>query len=205
MQFDAHGTIVDTVAEVIKPNDGLGIGAGTWNRAENVARTLAHERLKSDQEVPNTYWRTLIANLTWDPRAWDLTYNPGTWDAFDRADHSDVYREFIKTMHIIDKNGGGPAGWSLRMSTDAMHFAGEFTRVTRNRCFFPTAGGRIGLGPSDTQASDKVCIIFLFPTPYILRREGDISKLVGDSYVHDFMYGQALGLTDAGMLARAHL
>ncbi|KAL8697281.1 MAG: hypothetical protein Q9201_007200 [Fulgogasparrea decipioides] len=196
----ARGALADRVAEVIKPNQGTGIGAGAWNTAANAAATLAWEErclglalktLKLPHKIPEIYWRTLIANLTWNPDGSRIS-----WDEHDRADHSNAYKEFMET---VANHAGGMVA-SSQMSIDARAFASEFVRVTRNRCFFSTVDGRIGLGPADAQPGDNVYIICFCPTPYILRHLESTCVLIGDAYVHDFMYGQALDMIDAGTL-----
>ncbi|KAI0393209.1 heterokaryon incompatibility protein-domain-containing protein [Xylariaceae sp. FL0594] len=78
--------------------------------------------------------------------------------------------------------------------------------VTRRRRFFSTAAGRIGIGPSTTEPGDDVRVVFFLPTPYLMRRSSVITagddagisryryRLVGETYVHGFMYGEAIDL-----------
>ena len=205
-QIRANGALVDTVAELFRPNDELSQGAGAWDDHYYALRTLQWEKeclmlarkaLKVDQQVPDIYVRTLIANLSWESGG-----NENTWDEHDMHDVSAAYLGFLTTLTSIVETKGN-ATVAQEMNGWTRGFITEFHRMTRNRCFFSTVGGRIGLGPSDTQPGDDVCIIFFCPTPYILRREQNLSKLIGDSYVHEFMYRQALDLIDEGKLDRA--
>lgn len=85
-----------------------------------------------------------------------------------------------------------------------LRYAETLRRVTRRRLFFATRGGRIGLGPADTKAGDTVAVAFYCPTPYVLRRRdgggGSRWLLVGETYVHGIMYGEALSLFSDGLV-----
>lgn len=62
-----------------------------------------------------------------------------------------------------------------------------------NRCFFMTAAGRIGIGPSDTQVHDTVAVIPGGGVPYIVRQQrGAIWDFVGESYVDGLMDSEAM-------------
>jgi hypothetical protein len=60
-----------------------------------------------------------------------------------------------------------------------------------NRTFFTTLDGRIGLGPSNLETGDTVCIFCNTLTPFIIRsRARGHSELIGEAYVHGLMYGE---------------
>ena len=84
------------------------------------------------------------------------------------------------------------------MEPGAKHIAVQMLRWTKNRRFFATRGGRIGLGSSGTQVGDELCVLWYCPTPYLLRSEpGSSDKLlVGETYVHGLMYGQAIDMLE---------
>lgn len=67
-----------------------------------------------------------------------------------------------------------------------------------NRAFIITTGGRMGIGPSDSRAGDTMAVILGGGVPYVLRPEGEHFLFVGESYVQDFMDGQALELCRQG-------
>lgn len=50
----------------------------------------------------------------------------------------------------------------------------------------------MGTGMSSVKPGDCVCIIFGGITPFILRKEGEYYKLIGESYVHGLMKGEAI-------------
>ncbi|KAL8687292.1 MAG: hypothetical protein Q9218_006492 [Villophora microphyllina] len=206
MHLNASGVFVDRIAEVIKPNDGIANGAGAWNDLDNLTKTLAWEKqclclaqevFHTGQEIPHAYWRALIANLTWNSDATHVV-----WDEHGRADHCDAYEDFVAYAESFVEYSAGHAPIPDQMTIGSRVFATEFFRVTRNRCFFSTTQGRIGIGPADTKPGDDVCIIIFCPTPYILRKQGSVNQFIGDAYVNGLMYGQALDMVDKGELAK---
>jgi len=75
--------------------------------------------------------------------------------------------------------------------------------IFQNRQYFATSTGHLGIGPSDMQIGDLVCVFIDADVPFVLRREkGQFSTgwfrrcqnekyhLVGESYVHRMMDGQ---------------
>jgi hypothetical protein len=71
--------------------------------------------------------------------------------------------------------------------------------ASHGRSFFTTEGGRIGIGPLHTRPGNLVCIFYNGGSPYILRPRDDNSYfLIGESYVHGLMYGEALELQNRG-------
>jgi hypothetical protein len=75
---------------------------------------------------------------------------------------------------------------------DSMRAA--FVHTHRNRRFFTTEKGYIGLGPEASRVGDLVCVLLGGPLPYILRRSETSFKLIGESYVHGLMRGEAIHL-----------
>lgn len=60
------------------------------------------------------------------------------------------------------------------------------------RCLCITDGDLVGLGTGFMTVDDIVVVPFECSTPVILRQEGDVFRLVGDVYVHGYMYGKAV-------------
>lgn len=63
-----------------------------------------------------------------------------------------------------------------------------------NLRLFRTARGFLGLGPLSLQHGDEVWILPGATVPIVLRKASEINRyrVVGDSYVHGFMHGEAL-------------
>lgn len=72
-------------------------------------------------------------------------------------------------------------------------YLNALSRACTSRRFFTTRKGYIGLGPSTLQTDDNICILFGGRTPYVLRPHGQSYTLIGECYIHDIMFGKALG------------
>lgn len=62
--------------------------------------------------------------------------------------------------------------------------------------FAITATGRLCLTVSDVQAGDKIGIILGCKAPYVLRKDGDGSFVIGEAYIQGLMHGEALDDTE---------
>ncbi|RSM06147.1 hypothetical protein CDV31_009244 [Fusarium ambrosium] len=77
----------------------------------------------------------------------------------------------------------------------------RYTQAAHNtlcgRSFFITSKGWIGIGPDDMAPGDTAAISYGARTPFILRPEEHSKwRLVGDSYIHGIMGGEALVMSD---------
>ncbi|RSL74638.1 hypothetical protein CEP53_000190 [Fusarium sp. AF-6] len=77
----------------------------------------------------------------------------------------------------------------------------RYTQAAHNtlcgRSFFITSKGWIGIGPDDMAPGDTASILYGARTPFILRPEEQSKwRLVGDSYIHGIMGGEALAMSD---------
>jgi hypothetical protein len=70
------------------------------------------------------------------------------------------------------------------------------------RSLFKTKSGYVGQGPSSMEKNDMLCIIYGCKMPMILRRQGDTQYclLVGETYVHGMMFGEAMHAFDKRQL-----
>ena len=142
-------------------------------------------RCEGDQGIPEAHWQTLIA----DKYRIGFKYKP-QWN------QTVLFDEYFKWKRILNHDLG------VDLSEYPTAYITAVDGAALGRRFFSTAGGRIGLGPLEMQAGDSVSILYGGSTPYILRKErdSDIYKLVGESYVHGLMYGEALEMRDQGLV-----
>ncbi|MCJ1448216.1 MAG: hypothetical protein MMC23_008730 [Stictis urceolatum] len=164
-----------------------------WDKAclELVRRTLPPFRGREDFEDFEVYARTMTANhLLIRPSYDDLVFDKDGKVNFAKAYHDikGLFQRSITTGKTLAEND---------LSLTSARFARMFLAVTRRRRFFVTRHGRIGIGPSDTEPGDKLCVIFYCPTPYLLRPVSNRYRLVGETYVHGLMYGEALKMLDS--------
>lgn len=70
-------------------------------------------------------------------------------------------------------------------------YMNKINTACSNRTFFTTLDGRIGLGPSNLEIGDTVCMFCNTFSPFIIRsRVSGHSELIGEAYVHGLMYGE---------------
>lgn len=77
----------------------------------------------------------------------------------------------------------------------AERFRQKILKFSRERRFMLTNHGRMGLAPPEARTGNEVCVLLGAPVPCVLREQNDPEKhhvLVGESYVHGIMNGQAL-------------
>lgn len=78
---------------------------------------------------------------------------------------------------------------------DFEKFQTDMNLVCDGRTFVFTEHGRFGLGPQIARAGDLCCVLFGAKVPFILRRsdqqEGRYYKLLGETYLHGLMRGEA--------------
>lgn len=171
------GLAVDEVAEVVDCDSSSGQTLA-WHEQ---CLALARRTLPEGADGFDAVARTLIAD-DWDP-----------------ADPQPCAAPYIRLRQHLQ--AVGPAISPADLDPDVRQYAELLRKVTRRRRFFATRGGRIGLGPADTNAGDTVAVAFYCPTPYILRRRGGDGGrwgLMGETYVHGIMYGKALSLFSDG-------
>ncbi|KAI0125421.1 heterokaryon incompatibility protein-domain-containing protein [Xylariales sp. AK1849] len=159
-----------------------------WQLAQRVLGTI-------DDDVPAQYYRTMVANQI-----------PGLglaqiWDEPDAFHFADEYRGWRDYLAAVIAAGVALSATDT-MDARARHLGVQILRWTKKRSFFATRSGRIGLGPTSTQVGDELCVLWYCPTPYLLRSDPGVSEkfLVGESYVHGLMYGQAIDMLERGEL-----
>ena len=96
-------------------------------------------------------------------------------------------------------------GQSHPMTTaGAHHYGKSFGMTVTRRSFIVTEDGLMGLAPGTTRVGDVVVIIAGADTPFVLRSragEGEGAgrfALVGETYVHGVMGGEAVGSDGEG-------
>jgi hypothetical protein len=77
-------------------------------------------------------------------------------------------------------------------TTKAAHYQFALMRACLNRLVFATSSGHFGLGPQTTKDGDIVAILYGCQWPVVLRKIEAYYKVIGLSYVHGLMYGEAV-------------
>ena len=80
----------------------------------------------------------------------------------------------------------------LSAIVDTAKYLGYIDGLYRNRSFITTKEGYIGLAPSETKPGDQICILLGCQSAMILRPASSSRyQVVGESYVHGLMNGEA--------------
>ncbi|KAK5075894.1 hypothetical protein LTR70_009913 [Exophiala xenobiotica] len=158
---------------------------------------LSLQYLSREVDGFDTYARTITANRV----SVERSHNEAMlFDHQYQLDFVERYRQFKGFIQVMKAVGGDMAAED-NLDRETWQFVNVISRVTRQRRFFATEGGRIGLGPADTQVGDAISVIFFCPTPYILRHHPTgRSQLIGETYVHGLMYSEALDMLEQGEL-----
>ena len=181
-----QGFTVDRVDKMVAPG---------WRKfhhtevgmAENSSRSLAWDdacfelsRQIFKDDVLHAHSQILIGNSINSQRC--LT---------DQRDSYDLMRRLMAVL-----SGKEPAGYLHEALTAdnwalAPDYMNNVSTACSNRTFFTTRDGRVGLGPSNIQAGDTVCILCNTFTPFIIRSTpSGHNQLIGEAYVHGLMYGE---------------
>ncbi|RFU29940.1 hypothetical protein B7463_g6383, partial [Scytalidium lignicola] len=125
--------------------------------------------------------KTLNINSADIPEAYLITL---TADRNERRYTTEDYRQWQQIMLNYMHN---------EEETPPTPFINDVIEVCVDRIFFSTKQGRIGVGPIDTQAGDRICIPFQSRVPLMMRPKANGRyKLLGDTYCYGLMEGQAL-------------
>lgn len=86
----------------------------------------------------------------------------------------------------------------LAKQGDSFQFAADYEFVYGKKVF-RTQRGYFGLGPHLMEYGDKICVLFGFPTPFILRRVNEHYLLIGECYAQGIMDGELVGKWRSGI------
>ena len=92
-----------------------------------------------------------------------------------------------------ESNNGAPSAKDDSVSIGILENVMNDMRMTiRGRHLFTTKYGRIGLGPKSLREDDVVVVLFGGKWPFVLREQEDHYIIIGHSYVHGIMHGEAV-------------
>ena len=145
----------------------------------------------------DAYWRTLCGDMIVEIEG-GLKYGMRRTQPEDRRKF-ELWRTICQGQYDDALN-------TVAGVVDLQGYQASVMRATRNRKFFVTRNGYLGLGPDGMQPGDDVYLVSGSNVPFVLRKvdssEIDLPKealssypvfrLIGDGYVHGAMDGQAL-------------
>lgn len=165
-----------------------------WD-TECLRLALQHMTRDEDKDGFDIYARTITANRVSIEISHDEAMVYDHQYQVDFVARYSQFKQFIQMLKVV----GGDMTADGNMDRGTYQFADVMSRISRRRRFFATESGRIGLGPADTEIGDSVVVLFYCPTPYIIRQHPTgRHQLIGESYIHGLMYGEALEMFDQG-------
>ena len=70
----------------------------------------------------------------------------------------------------------------------------DMLRAGKNRQFCVTKKGYMGWAPPAAAVGDRICVLFGGQVPYVVRRQKEGYKFLGESYIHGMMNGEVLNM-----------
>ena len=149
-----------------------------------VAKSHTPDSAPGGERRLDAFWRTIVTDMNHfcqkatqgeegaQYRRWMASWDPTAFEPGDLADGDGV-----QTM---------------------VDFVASFQQATRNRRFFVTEAGHMGLGPRLTEPGDIVSVLLGSRVPFVLRAVDNHFTLVGECYCHGFMEGEAVHGLDEG-------
>lgn len=111
---------------------------------------------------------------------------------FDAGDRPEVLIQcWSRLESLLEEYGNARFSYNYSLEAGAT-FLKNFIGTVRNRRFFVTERGYVGLGYSSTKPGDFVSILRGGKFPYILSGKGERFEIRGECYVHGLMKGEAL-------------
>lgn len=131
------------------------------------------------------FWRITV--MDYDLHNWDDPKTPAP-------------QHFAEEFEVAMGEQEIPADYGPDLSPEARRqdyflkskYVANLTESTRNRCFFRTTSGKMGLGPYDSKKGDVVAALFGAERFLVLRPISTGYELVGDAYVQGGMFGEFL-------------
>ena len=140
----------------------------------------------------DAFWRTIITDM----------------NSFSQKTDPDVEGAQFRSWMALPSTAFEPedliAGSNVQ---ENLSFVASFLQATRNRRFFVTEQGQMGLGPRLMRPGDLVCVLLGSGVPFVLREVGGGGsgdswyELVGECYCHGIMDGEAVRELEGGRVA----
>jgi hypothetical protein len=112
-----------------------------------------------------------------------------------RTTESDNADDITELTSLTDAARGGD--WTQYMI--------DSLRVCKNRRFFITKRGHLGIGPATLKEGDVCVVLYGAKVPFILRRLDFQYLLVGECYIHGIMRGEVLKWCQSGNLVEEEI
>lgn len=163
-----------------------------WERICKARSGRKYQR--TGEDILDAYWQTLCVGQM--PQGFDAAKEDFVaWDKCVRKPIFVPTSKYLRWTHSILSlpvlvTGGIAFLTSGKSVEEIMRFRSKMTVATQRR-MIRTKEGLIGLAPELAQAGDFVCLLKGGMVPLVMRKLGSRWMLIGDSYVHGIMQGEA--------------
>ncbi|KAH7087181.1 heterokaryon incompatibility protein-domain-containing protein [Paraphoma chrysanthemicola] len=172
------------------------VAQAVWHRHLGQGYTHHHQMDEGHLRM-DTYWRTLIGNIT-ETNTGSITVD--TYLGF-QACMRRVLRFSRRNTDPQDTSSGVHSSEVellediARSYTETVKVFKTLLRPLWGRQLFLTEEGRFGFTLRGVRVGDHVCVLNGAPTPHVLRTASQVDErerwsFVGDAYVHGVMYGE---------------
>ena len=204
------GHVVDDIEEVGEVHSHQVEGELTWlqrigriageqsvlNGWEKICKARSGSKYpRTGEDILDVYWQTLCAGQK--PNGFEATkLEYLAWDRCVRKPSRFVpTSDLLKFTHSILSIPvvlavGAAATTSGIPITEIMSFRSKMTVATQRR-MIRTKDGLVGLAPELVRKGDFVCLFKGGMVPLVMREVGSRWVLIGDSYIHGIMHGEA--------------
>lgn len=150
---------------------------------------LYHRPFNLPYIVPDPYWTSRRID---DKLALEQSIQERTRSVIESVDAPDREGRRAARLFMRHKISQQPAR-EPRDTGDA-----SLIKYALGRRFFISGNSYFGLAPPEAQIGDQVAVLFGANTPFILRQKGSKFQMVGESYVHGLMDGEAVNMWRLG-------
>jgi hypothetical protein len=195
-----EGIYLDDVAVTgavfdLRPGEKLGHVAYNNTNVEQSWRALIGLEMLGDEEISEPKIRGTgfypARKRIWNGEAYMRTifFNP----------NADMATDFFDpTLGMLQTNN--MKAHDLEQDPTDAFLRVRLGHTCSNRRFFVTKKGYYGVGPEETRAGDQVCVLFGTIAPFVFRPIDRQFALLGESYLHGFMNGEAIVEMEEGRL-----
>lgn len=184
-------------------------GTKVWNSVLMIEKSPQRRRNKEDGNNEFDEAKSVPVSAMTEPVESSDRDQPDAEPAsvgFDRPEDMDgenlaPYTFLIETMtELLKLNPEGEQSEEVNRLVSDFHLFWSWLlfmdKDWSGRALFATENGHLGCGPGDVAVGDVVCVLYGGRTLYVLRKEKDDYRFVGEAYVHDCMDGQIFEMLD---------
>jgi hypothetical protein len=193
------------VSHITFPSNRYGDKQNLW---EALRRTLLiWDHAKEPQSPLNIYWidGNDITNTIQIIKDWggmgNVIKNP-FWESFDRFRQTNAefsifghsFRDFFPKMPDVRDGKADPEILSKEIGRDMA----TCVLTVVGRRIMTTKSGFLGLAPEALQKGDEIAVIYGCNFPVVLRKYGEMYRVIGESYVDGIMDGELMEAKERG-------